>query len=498
MPLPSAAQTSPSHPEAQHPPGRVVSARRVTSWMVTAGCGAALLASLPWWSGPETPDQGAQALTASGSGRSPAEMSTPSLIESAQAKVDEVARSSRGLLPNGLAYTGLEGAGYEQVKPLMGDAEARLIEIYQHIGRGDHRQALHLAEKLVAQHPNFQLAQLVLGDLLSLQIRPVRQLGDVPDTKALAAQAQLNALREESRRRLSALTERPPQGRIPSQVLALASHSRHVIAVDASRSRLYLFENVSPALEGSAQLSPPSLRLQSDFYISVGLSGIEKMVEGDQRTPLGVYYITGNLNPANLPDLYGSGALPINYPNALDVRRGKTGHGIWLHGTPSAQFVRAPQASDGCVVLSNPDLERLLATVAIKTTPVIIAPELYWVEPESLVQKRADFDNVLNAWKQAKTTADSAALRGLYSERFRSQGRDLQQWWPRVEAELRQKGDRAVQLSAVSILHWRDTEDTMVVSFNEGLEGQTRTVTKRQYWGRENGQWKIFFEGPVG
>lgn len=485
-------------PLGQAPIGRIHSIRQaLTASAAAAGAGAMILA---WLSVSEPTRQGlAAALGVGPQDRRPeAALHSASLIESAQAKVDEVPLSSRPLLPNGLAKAALAPDTFDGVKPLLGDAEVRLIEIYQHIGAGKHRQALQLAEELVARHPNFQLAQLVLGDLLSLQTRPVRQLGDVPDTKALAAQAQLAALREESRRRISALTERPPEGRLPSQILALGGESRHVIAVDTSRSRLYLFENLGHQGQGVSEAVGPQLRLVSDYYISVGLSGIEKMVEGDQRTPLGVYFITGNLDPAKLPDLYGAGALPINYPNALDLRRGKTGHGIWLHGTPRAQFVRAPLASDGCVVLSNPDLERLLSTVAIRTTPVIIAPELHWVEPDVLAQKRADFDQALAAWKDAKSSGNAEQLRTLYSDAFRSQGRDIHQWWPRTEAELRRKGLGEVHLSDVSMLHWRDTEDTMVVNFNETLAGQPRAVTKRQYWGRENGQWKIFFEGPVG
>jgi cyclophilin family peptidyl-prolyl cis-trans isomerase len=97
--------------------------------------------------------------------------------------------------------------------------------------------------------------------------------------------------------------------------------------VDASRSRLYLFEN-----------TPQGLRLVADYYASVGKLGIEKSVEGDQRTPLGVYFITSRLDPATLRDFYGAGALPLNYPNPLDQLRGKTGSGIWLHGTPPDQF----------------------------------------------------------------------------------------------------------------------------------------------------------------
>ena len=137
----------------------------------------------------------------------------------------------------------------------------------------------------------------------------------------------------------------------------------------------------------------------ADYYISVGQSGVDKLIEGDLRTPLGVYYITNSLDPAKLPDLYGAGALPINYPNALDLKRGKTGSGIWLHGSPSEQFARPPLASEGCVVLSNPDLQALLAKVSIRTTPVVIAAELHWVQPEALDLDRAQFQASLESWR---------------------------------------------------------------------------------------------------
>lgn len=423
---------------------------------------------------------------------------TPSLLDSAVSRVQEAVRTvvppASGLTPVALTETRLQEAG-----PLMGKAEARLIEIYQLIGAARHREALTQAEALVRAHPNFQLAHLVHGDLLSLQTRPVRQLGDVPDTKAMAASTQLSALREESRRRLQALTERPPEGSVPTQFLTLSPQSRHAIAIDASRSRLYLFENLNPVRSTNTVETDrvPRLKLLGDFYISVGLSGIEKTTEGDKRTPLGVYYITSTLNPADLPDLYGVGALPINYPNPLDVQRGKTGSGIWLHGTPSDQFVRAPQASDGCVVLSNPDLQRLLNTVQIRTTPVVIAQSLQWVQPETMSDDREQFQSVLEAWRQARGAGKTEELKAFYSSRFMHQGRDLDQWWPRVEGELRASGPRELQLKDLSFLRWRDQEDTMVVTFGEVPAGQSRGVTKRQYWVREQDRWTIFFEGTI-
>lgn len=420
-----------------------------------------------------------------------------SVLDSALAKVQGAAtESGAGQLPSGLLTRPLSGAALQQVAPLLGQAEARLIGIYRLISQGEHRQALAQADLLVREHPNFHLAHLVHGDLLSLQMRPVSQLGDVPDTKARAGIEQLNVLRDESRRRLRALTERPPEGSIPTQFLSLSSQSRHAIAVDASRSRLYLFENQSPAPTNGMLASTPRFKLLGDFYMSVGLQGIEKQIEGDKRTPLGVYYITSTLDPDSLPDLYGVGALPINYPNPLDLQRGKTGSGIWLHGTPSDQFVRAPLASDGCVVLSNPDLERLLGTVQIRTTPVVIAPELHWVDPQVLETERRQFEATLQAWRDTKGRGDLHQLKGFYSDRFQNQDRNLAQWWPRVESEVRSvHGQPGLELKDLSLLQWRDSQHTMVVTFGEVVIGQSRGVTKRQYWSRENDQWKIFFEG---
>jgi L,D-transpeptidase YnhG len=448
-----------------------------------------------FFSSPVVSAEGDMPVVSQSDSGSPASDDSPSLLTSALARVQQAAEHLGDGTPSGLSSTPISDQSLAQVLPLLGQAEARLIDIYQNIGKGQHREALAQAETLVRDHPNFHLAQLVLGDLLTLQTRPLRRFGDVSDSSARAATEQLAVLRDESRRRMRALTERPLEGSVPAQFLTLSSQSRHAIAIDASRSRLYLFENRSRAPSGEGAL--PQLRLLGDYYISVGLQGVEKNVEGDKRTPLGVYYITSNLNPSNLPDLYGVGALPINYPNPLDVMRGKTGSGIWLHGTPREQFVRAPQASDGCVVLSNPDLERLLATVEIRTTPVVIAPELRWVQPQALDTERAQFQSALEAWRQAKGRADLDSLKGFYSTRFQTQGRDLTGWWPRLESEVRTAGLGELELKELSMLHWRDKEDTMVVTFGEVAVGKSRGVTKRQYWTRERDQWKIFYEGPV-
>ena len=390
-------------------------------------------------------------------------------------------------LPAQSALAARPAAKQAAIAPRDGQAEARLIEIYKLIGQAKTRPALALAEKLVTDHPNFQLAQLVYGDLLTAQQRPVRVVGNVADTLAQANAPLLAELRQESLLRLQALQARPAPGTVPAQFLSLSSKNKHAIAIDTTRARLYLFENTAAGLS-----------LLGDYYISVGKSGIEKTIEGDLRTPLGVYFVTSNLNPKSLKDFYGAGALPINYPNQLDLKRGKTGSGIWLHGTPPNQFSRAPLATDGCVVLANPDLERIIRTVQIRSTPVVIAKNIKWVAPQSLASDSAAFDGVLKAWTDDKSSGDMTKLLSWYAPEFNSNGKSLTEWTPDLQLEIKKTAGRGVQLKDVSYLRWTDAADTMVVTFAELKRGQVSGVIKRQYWSRNGGQWKIFFEGVIG
>jgi L,D-transpeptidase YnhG len=368
-----------------------------------------------------------------------------------------------------------------------GEAEARLIEIYRLIGQGQTRVALGKAQVLVRDHPNFQLAQLVYGDLLVAQTRPLRTWGDVPEAVGAAGAQLLAELREESLLRMRALKERPPAGTIPAQFVQLSPRNKHAIAVDTSRARLYLFEN-----------TPTGLQLLADYYISVGKLGTDKLVEGDLRTPLGVYYVTSNLDPKSLKDFYGSGALPINYPNPYDVRRGRTGGGIWLHGTPPGQFSRAPKATDGCVVLANPDLERIIRTVEVRSTPVVIAPSLRWVAPQSVAGESHGFAEALAAWRAAKVSGDVTKVLTFYTPDMSANGKGVAEWLPTLKAEIGRARGRDLQLKDLSYLRWSDSAETMVVTFGEVPLGDRTGPVKRQYWMRMGQQWKIFFEGVIG
>ena len=365
-----------------------------------------------------------------------------------------------------------------------GPSEQRLLEVFGLMARGQSREALEKAGKLVADRPNFQLAQLVYGDLLAARMRPLQSVGDMPADMARAGAAPLADLREEAHQRLANLKEKPPEGYVPSQFLKMAPQTRSAMAVDASRSRLYFFENTGAGMQ-----------LKADYYVSVGKAGTSKSQEGDQRTPLGVYFVSSHLDRRTLTDFYGIGALTLNYPNMLDVRRGKSGSGIWLHGTPPTQFSRAPRSTDGCLVLSNPDIRVLIDNISLRNTPIVVASQLVWKSPKQLEEPSAAFAESLESWRQAKVSGDLKKTLSYYTPDFSSYGKTLDQFKPLLKAEMKALKGRNLELKDLSYFQWSDTAETMVVSFGEVMAGKRTGIHKRQYWVRSSKEWKIFFEG---
>ncbi|HEY5638381.1 MAG TPA: L,D-transpeptidase family protein, partial [Burkholderiales bacterium] len=220
--------------------------------------------------------------------------------------------------------------------PVPAATERELSAVIDSIRGNRLDEAMLRVERLIARSPNFRLAHLIRGDLLLARGRPLQTFGDVSKT---VPREKVEDLRDEALVRLRAYRERPVQDRVPRYVLQMNAEQRYAIVVDSVKSRLYVFENV----DGRA-------RLFTDYYVSLGKRGVEKTREGDQKTPIGVYHVTANLPRSKLTDFYGSGAFPINYPNAWDRRLGRNGFGIWLHGTPSDTYSRPPRASDGCIV----------------------------------------------------------------------------------------------------------------------------------------------------
>lgn len=129
------------------------------------------------------------------------------------------------------------------------------------------------------------------------------------------------------------------------------------VAVDKSSQRLFLLARRSP------------LTVEEAFPSIHGRVEGDKQVEGDLRTPEGVYFVRGKIQAQLDFDEYGSQAHALNYPNPVDRLRGKTGYGIWIHskGRPIAT-----QRTQGCIAIDLADIDRLAPRLK-PGTPVLVA-----------------------------------------------------------------------------------------------------------------------------
>ena len=363
--------------------------------------------------------------------------------------------------------------------------EDRLSSVFHAVEANRLDEALKRVEALIRDHPNFRLAHLVRGDLLLARSRPLQTFGDV--AKTVPAE-KISALRDEALARLSAQRQRPTDDRLPRQLLQLHSGQKHALLVDSRRSRLYVFSN---------DAGRP--RLIADYYVTLGKNGVEKTREGDQKTPIGVYHVTADLPRKKLTDFYGSGAFPINYPNEWDRRLGRNGHGIWLHGTPAAVYSRAPRASDGCIVLANPDLDSVRAYMQVGLTPVIIADEVEWSDAQALEAERRSLNAAIEEWRADWASRDTERYLAHYSPRFRSGAQDLAAWSKHKRGVNAAKKWIKVDLSRLSMFRYPRQGDFVVVTFEQDYRSSSlsNVSRKRQYWVKEPGGWKILYEGSA-
>jgi len=363
------------------------------------------------------------------------------------------------------------------------ELEHGLSSVIQAIEGDRPNLALRRVEALIAAHPTFRLAHLIRGDLLLARTRPLQTFGDVAKT---VPRAKVEGLREEALARLRAQRARPVAHRLPRYVLQLNREQKYAIVVDSRLSRLYLFRNVG----GRPQYV-------EDYYVTLGKRGMEKTREGDQKTPVGVYHVVANLPRRKLTDFYGAGAFPIDYPNAWDKLMGRNGHGIWLHGTPSDTYSRPPRASDGCIVLANPDLESVGRYMQIGLTPVIIADDMQWSSAAAIDADRRSLAHAVESWRTDWESRDTARYLSHYSARFRSNGHDYAVWAARKRKINSTKTWIKVGISDLAMFRYPRERDFAVVSFAQNYRSNnlSNVIHKVQYWSRENGSWKILYEG---
>lgn len=363
--------------------------------------------------------------------------------------------------------------------------EPLLVRVFDHIEHNRWEQALQQTDAMIRGYPTFRLAHLIRGDLLLARARPLTAFGEGGVRNAGNKVAEL---REEAMVRLRAYRNKPTGESVPRYLLQLRNDQKYAVVVDAQKSRLYLYQN-----------NDGTPHFVADYYITQGKLGADKMREGDQRTPVGVYYVTGNLPRQKLTDFYGTGAFPISYPNDWDRRMGRNGHGIWLHGTPSDTFSRPPKASDGCVVLSNEDLDALARTLQVGLTPVIISNSIEWLSLDDWQAERQSLLAMIEEWRQDWESRDTERYARHYSRKFKSDNLDHDGWIEHKRQVNVGKSFIKVATGNISMFRNPGKEEYVLVTFEQDYRSNNvnNVMKKRQYWIKEDGRWKIIHEGTA-
>jgi murein L,D-transpeptidase YafK len=363
--------------------------------------------------------------------------------------------------------------------------EPQLAKVFDAIEHNKWDEALNQTDALLLAYPNFRLGHLIRGDLLMARVKPLKSFGE---GGALTASEKVADLREEAVARLKAYKTKPPTNYMPRYLLQMQPDQKFAVVVDTQKARLYLYQN-----------DRGTPRFVADYYISHGKLGADKIKEGDKKTPIGVYHVTSSLPRQKLADLYGSGAYPINYPNEWDKRQGRNGHGIWLHGTPSDTFSRPPKASDGCVVLANQDLDALAKNFQIGLTPVIISNSIEWLSLDDWQAERKSLLTMIDEWRKDWESLDVDRYARHYSKRFQSDGQDLQQWMAQKRKVNAGKSWIKVEARNMSMFRNPGKDEYVVVTFEQDYKSSnlSNQAKKRQYWIKEDGRWKIVYEGAV-
>ncbi|MCB9480484.1 MAG: L,D-transpeptidase family protein [Desulfobacteraceae bacterium] len=235
---------------------------------------------------------------------------------------------------------------------------------------------------------------------------------------------------------------------LPRDVIFSDVKDLRVILVDKKKQKLYLLEN-----------KDNFFRLIMEFKCSTGKNSGDKVVEGDSKTPEGVYLITGHYTKQYLSPVYGTRALTLDYPNYLDRVQGKNGYNIWIHGTDKEPLEE--RTTNGCVALANKDIDVLAGYVQVGVTPVIISENTEFLESETdYVEIKGKFSAFFNSWLKSLENGTYHEYLSFYSSDFLPEI----SWWTDWQKSKKKFDSFSLERSSLNV--FRENKGIYAIWFN--------------------------------
>jgi len=267
----------------------------------------------------------------------------------------------------------------------------------------------------------------------------------------------------------------------------------YIVLLPPSVDTVFVAETSTATFHRYGRTTGQLVEQVSEDYMSIGAGGAGKQVDGDGRTPLGVYLVTEKLDTTRLHEKYGPMAFPLDYPNAWDRLMRRSGDGIWVHGVDRRGGRRPPLDTDGCLALPNESLAALEDFFQPNVTPVIITEVLDLARPDEIAATRAELEAAVNQWGRSLQRGDLHAFLSLYGEEFRHWGMDLAEWQAFVLETLGQRTFQRVDIRDLMILGDPQEQGLYLSRFTQTLvergaaDTPATVLTRRLYWRRSRG-----------
>ena len=275
-------------------------------------------------------------------------------------------------------------------------------------------------------------------------------------------------------------------GQHPASLIRIPESVKTVFIAETSTAQFHQFDN-----------SGGALALVNSFYMSIGQGGPGKQRSGDKRTPLGLYFVTEQLDTSKLHEKYGVTAYPLDYPNVWDQRAGRDGDGIWVHGVHPDGDRRPERDTDGCIALPNADLTMLQDRIVDNVTPVLVTRKFDWSDNKDDTALGQELESAVSQWAASKANGDLHAYLSSYGADFRRWGMNKAEWSALFLQPNGFKAYQSIQVDDLLLIAYPEEGGLYLSRFRltAGSAHEEIDSIVRLYWRREeSGVLKIVAE----
>jgi len=150
-------------------------------------------------------------------------------------------------------------------------------------------------------------------------------------------------------------------------------------------------------------------------------------------------------------------------------------------------------------VLANQDLDALSKNLQVGLTPVIISNSVEWLSLDDWQNERTSLLKMIEEWRLDWESRDTDKYARHYSQKFSADGQNYAAWV--AQKRKVNTGKQWIKIGTGNISMFRNPgkEEYVVVTFEQDYRSNNlnNQMKKRQYWIKEDGRWKILYEGTA-